>query len=235
MHKIETKDALGLNGPKYFAGDIGQASIEFKADSKKDGHFEGYASVFGNKDHGWDIMEPGAFTASVATRGSKGVKMLWQHDTRVIIGVWDDMVEDTHGLHVKGRLLLDLDKAKEAWILVKESQLDSLSIGYKTEDDTWDETANARRLKKVDLREISLVTFAMNELALIDRVKSGYNLTKRDLENYLVRDAGISRQKAKALLADGYDAAMGERDATVDEDTKELGDIFAAATAQLRS
>jgi len=235
MHRIETKDALGLNGPRYFDGAIGYNSMEWKASAKEEGHFEGYASVFGNKDLGWDIMEAGAFTSSITERGAKGIKMLWQHDTRDIIGVWDEMHEDTHGLFVKGRLLMELPQAKIAWTLVQAEQLDSMSIGYKSEDDTWDETVNARRLKKVDLREISLVTFAMNEAALITRVKSGYNLTKRDLESHLARDVGMGFKKAKALLAGGYETAMGERDATVDEETKELGDMFAQAAKLFRS
>ena len=234
MHRIETKDAAGNHGPKYFAGAIGYNSMEWKASATEEGHFEGYASVFGNKDLGWDIVEAGAFTSSVAARGAKGIKMLWQHDTRSIIGVWDEMHEDTHGLYVKGRLLMGIHQAKEAWILVSEGQLDSMSIGYKTEDDTWDETVNARRIKKLDLREISLVTFAMNEAALITRVKSGYNPTKRDIERYLIRDVGMTRSKALAFMANGYDA-IGERDATIDEDRKALGDVFAQAAALFRA
>jgi len=38
----------------------------------------GYASLFGKSDQGGDIVEKGAYGASLA-RG-RGVKMLWQHD-----------------------------------------------------------------------------------------------------------------------------------------------------------
>lgn len=43
---------------------------------------EGYASLFGKADQGGDIVEAGAYGASLARAIQKGctVKMLWQHD-----------------------------------------------------------------------------------------------------------------------------------------------------------
>ncbi len=42
-----------------------------------DGHFTGYASVFGVPDLGRDVVLPGAFAASLARRGPQGVRMLF--------------------------------------------------------------------------------------------------------------------------------------------------------------
>jgi hypothetical protein len=47
-----------------------------------DGTFEGYASTFGNKDSGGDVIMPGAFAKSIRTKGVRGVKMLLDHDPR---------------------------------------------------------------------------------------------------------------------------------------------------------
>ena len=43
---------------------------------------EGYASLFGQKDQGGDVVKPGAYAASLAmaARDGRKVKMLWQHD-----------------------------------------------------------------------------------------------------------------------------------------------------------
>ena len=69
----------------------------------------GYASLFGKSDQGGDIVEKGAYGASLAK--GRGVKMLWQHDPAQPIGVWDEVREDDTGLWVKGRLLTDVAKA----------------------------------------------------------------------------------------------------------------------------
>ena len=52
------------------------------------GRFEGYASLFGVVDLAKDVVVPGAFRASLAARGARGVRMLWQHDPAEPIGRW---------------------------------------------------------------------------------------------------------------------------------------------------
>ena len=95
-----------------------------------DATLEGYASLFGNIDQGGDAVQPGAFRASLA-EGRK-VRMLWQHDPNQPIGVWDDVREDQKGLWVRGRILIDLAKGREAAALVAAGAIDGLSIGYRT-------------------------------------------------------------------------------------------------------
>ena len=77
---------------------------------------EGYASVFGTEDRGGDIVEKGAYAASLKALGAgkRRVRMLWQHDPAEPIGVWDEVREDGKGLFVKGRLLPDVARAREA-------------------------------------------------------------------------------------------------------------------------
>ncbi len=59
------------------------------------GVFEGLASTFGNQDMVGDVVEPGAFAATIARPGR--IKMLWQHDARAPIGVWEDIRETAAG------------------------------------------------------------------------------------------------------------------------------------------
>ncbi len=123
---------------------------------------EGYASVFGVADQGGDVVLPGAYAASLKRLGAEGrrVKMLWQHDPGQPLGVWDDIREDAHGLWVKGRVLTDLSRGREAAALLAAGAIDGLSIGYRTIK--ADRDAKGRRLlAEVELWEVSLVTFPM--------------------------------------------------------------------------
>ena len=224
---------LQKTGTHQYSGDVGQTTLEIKAVDGETGEFEGYASVFGVKDRGWDIVEPGAFLASIASRPAKGVKMLWHHDPRDLRGSWSDIQEDAYGLKVVGKVNLNLSKGPDTYEMLKADMLDGMSIGYTTEKHVIDDEVQARRLIKVNLYEISLVTFPMNEDSLINRVKSGHIPTVRELESILARDAGLSVQQSKAFIADGYKALTSARDAAGSEDLKEFADQMDAMTAYL--
>lgn len=142
-------------------------ALELKAEGD-DRTVEGWASTFGNKDAGDDIIVPGAFAESLTVRKPK---MLWQHDTGELIGVWDAATETAKGLYVKGRFA-DTPRGNEAYTLAKMGALDSMSIGYSTIDYAYDPASNTRTLKKLELWEVSLVTFPMNDQATITTVKS---------------------------------------------------------------
>ncbi|WP_282157764.1 HK97 family phage prohead protease [Shimia thalassica] len=129
----------------------------------QDGHvIEGYASLFDAKDQGGDIVQKGAYAASLQRLIASGraVKMLWQHDPAQPIGVWDEVREDQHGLWVKGRLLTEIEKGREAAALVGAGAIDGLSIGYRTLRASKDEKG-CRLLQELELWEVSLVTFPM--------------------------------------------------------------------------
>jgi uncharacterized protein len=118
----------------------------------------GYASLFGATDQGGDIVEAGAYRISLAK--GRRIKMLWQHDPAQPIGIWDEVVEDAKGLWVRGRLLTDIARAREAASLIAAGAIDGLSIGYRTLRAHKD-ASGARRLSELDLWEVSLVTFPM--------------------------------------------------------------------------
>lgn len=121
----------------------------------------GYASLFGVGDQGGDTVIPGAYGASLERLEAKGgrVKMLWQHDPAQPIGVWDEVREDERGLWVKGRILTDVDKGREAAALIAAGAIDGLSIGYRTVK--AEKSAKGRNLTELELWEVSLVTFPM--------------------------------------------------------------------------
>lgn len=132
------------------------------------GTFEGLLSPYGNVDHGRDVVERGAYTKTLKERGNK-IPMLWSHKTDVPIG--ELALEDREdGLWCKGRFILDLAAAKEAYICVKNGIATGLSIGFETIKDSIED--GVRHLKEVRLYEGSVVLFPMNDLARIATVKS---------------------------------------------------------------
>ena len=123
---------------------------------------EGYASLFGQTDQGGDIVQSGAYAASLSalSAANRSVKMLWQHDPAQPIGLWEEVREDARGLYVKGRLLDSVEKGREAAALVAAGAMDGLSIGYRTVKASKDEKGH-RLLTELELWEVSLVTFPM--------------------------------------------------------------------------
>jgi len=188
---------------KFDEKDIIEVKSELKAwddegSNKEYGMFEGYGSVFGNKDLGNDVIEKGAFTKSIRRRTNKGVKLLYQHKSDMPIGVFDEIKEDDHGLVVKGRLALKTQAGAEAYELLKMGALDGLSIGFKINpaEVSYDRRANKRIIKEVDLMEVSLVTFPMNPQATVRSVK-GQEISIREWEKGM-RDAfNLSRSESK--------------------------------------
>ncbi len=104
---------------------------------------------------------PGAFRDSLAARGTRGVKLLFQHDPNEPIGVWLELNEDGRGLHARGRLMPEVTRAREVLSLMRAGALDGLSIGFRTVQGRTDPASGVRRLDKIDLWEISVVTFPM--------------------------------------------------------------------------
>jgi len=160
------------------------------------GTVEGYASMFGLIDRGGDIVMPGAFKATLAAwRKKKQLPpMLWQHDPYSPIGVWTDLVEDDKGLKVKGELVLEVPQAAQARALMMKGAVRSLSIGYLTKEAEIDRATGARQLKKVDLWEVSLVTFPMLPEAVITSAKGDFDAPAWERA---FRSEGLSNREAK--------------------------------------
>lgn len=144
----------------------------------EDGRFSGYGSVFGNLDSHRDVIERGAFSASLAAWRSRGrfPPMRLQHGSSgnpfrhddLPVGKWLEMREDARGLWVEGQLLaLDTDQGKRLLSLMKAGVLDGLSIGYVVKNSRPGSGRVARYLTEIDLRELSVVDEPSNDEARV--------------------------------------------------------------------
>lgn len=182
------------------------APLEIKALSE-DGSFEGYGSVFNEVDAYGERVAPGAFAQSIREKGPKGVALLWQHNAREPIGVYTEMREDDRGLYVKGKLALKTQRGMEAYELMKMEAVTGLSIGFMPQTYENDEESGVITLTRVDLWETSIVTFPANDAARVSAVKafgSGETPEPKVLERALRMELGMSKQQAKAFMADGF-------------------------------
>ena len=136
------------------------------------GVFTGYASLFNVADAQGDIVLPGAFAQSLRERGPEGVRMLFQHDPAEPVGAWIEMFENARGLYVRGRLNAKVQRGAELLALLQQRAIDGLSIGFRTVFANRPGAGALRRLHRIDLWEVSLVTFPMLKDARVDRLKA---------------------------------------------------------------
>lgn len=168
---------------------------------EEDGSFEGFLSVYNVVDYGNDVVEPGAFTKTIQDR--KGVvPMLWQHDEKQPIGSLE-LEERSEGLWVRGKFLLDVERAREAYALVKAGIIRGLSIGYRAVQKQV--VKGVRHLKEIQLFEGSVVTFPMNAAALIETVKAA-----KEEKDFLVELERIRLHTMRWMMMDALQAALYE-------------------------
>lgn len=191
--------------------------VKFAKDAPE-GTFSGYASIFNHEDFGGDVILKGAFKQTLADWAKKGKlpKMLLQHgggyfggssEDMIPIGKWNSMEEDSKGLYVEGRLIaLDTDRGKALHAAMREGEMDGLSIGYRAKEFILGTKPEEpyRTIKRLDLMEVSVVLFGMNDKALVDSVKSDMIDAINTLSEAeeVLREAGIfSRKAATAFVS----------------------------------
>lgn len=215
---------------KHKHAQLQHKQFAFKAQAvNDDGTFSGYGSVFGNLDSYREIVAPGAFADSLKSIKESGdpLPALWQHNSYEPIGGYDVLEEDDHGLKVQGWLMHEeVQRAREAYALMKRRVVKGMSIGYYVLADSYDEKERIRTLTKLELVEISIVTFPANPEAQVDAVKAkllrGDLPTLREFEKVL-REQGYSKALAEKIAAGGYKQLLGSGDPIGAEEANAAG------------
>lgn len=170
----------------------------FKLDDVADvGTFTGHASVAKNVDLGNDKVMAGAFTKTL--KENPEVPVLWQHVPGDVVGTGEPR-EDSKGLAVKGTLVLEVQRAKEAHALMKARAVKGLSIGYDVIKQTFEK--NVRLLHELKLYEFSIVTFPMNPLAQVNAVKRLAEHGNKFAATFEAMNAEAQLRSAKYTMVD---------------------------------
>lgn len=143
------------------------------ADDSK-GLVKGYASIFNNIDSDSDMIMRGAYAKTLKENGYR-VKYLYQHDMSKPLGKMRELYEDDKGL----AFVAEIPKTtlgKDVMELMKAGVISENSVGImpiKKED-----KSEYRELQEVKLYEVSAVTLAANDQAMILDVKGNVDLDK---------------------------------------------------------
>ncbi|ATQ70240.1 phage major capsid protein [Methylosinus trichosporium OB3b] len=195
-------------------------TLELKfAGAQDSGAFEGLAAAYGNIDSAGDVIAPGAFAASLADHKAAGTwpVLLWQHMQDEPIGVIDALHETPAGLHIKGRLDLNVRRGAEAHSLIKSGAIKGLSIGFRTIDATRD-ARGVRTIRNAYLGEISIVTLAANDKAKVTSIK-GANMENED------DNGSVAEIKTKLEELEGKTAKLDEMEKKL-ADAEKRADAF---------
>lgn len=194
---------------------------DFKMD-KETGVFTCYGNVKGNIDHALDRTLDGAYQESIDKHKANGTmpKMFWMHNKYGMpVGTWIEMKEDNKGLFLKGKLS-KTSMGTDIETLAKDGALDSFSIGYRVIEEKWNSDKRCNDLIKLDIVEVSWVTFACNEESRLQEIKThldeGKLPTKAELREILDSVSWLSKRQIEKITA-AYQPGVDE-----DSEEKEL-------------
>ena len=180
---------------------------ELKDVDEKSGIVTGYGSVFNKVDADGDIITKGAYTKTIAENGER-VKYLYQHKMDMPLGKMIKLYEDEKGLMFEAEIP-KTTLGKDVMELMKAGVITENSVGIMPlqKESCPDGMDNCyRKLTEVKLYEISAVTYAANDEAIILDVKGNYNKEKI-LKRYdnlvkLIRKGEISDNLGYAIEAE---------------------------------
>jgi HK97 family phage prohead protease len=161
--------------------------------------FSGYASVFDGIDSYGDTIVKGAYTETLKDR-ERPVQLRWNHYGPVI-GKFTEIREDDKGLFVTGELTKGHSTAEDAAALLRHGAISGLSIGYIAKE--ADEDGPIRKLKRIELFEISVVEEPADNSAHITGIKSAFDECKslKDIELTIRRNCGLSQSVSTAIVS----------------------------------
>ena len=189
---------------------------ELKDADEKSGIVKGYGSVFGNIDSDGDIINKGAYTKTITENGNR-VKYLYQHDMDKPLGKMTNLYEDEKGLMFEAQIP-KTRLGKDVMELMKTGVITENSVGIlPIQKEMVD---GHRHINEVKLYEISAVTLAANDQAMIMDVKGNY-----DKEKIMKRYDNMAKLIRKGNITDDLGFAL-------EAEILKLKSLFAKITTQ---
>ena len=177
------------------------SKFEVKESNDDSRIIKGYASVFNNLDSDSDVIQKGAFTKTIKERGPEGkkqIKLVSQHNMGQPVGVIKNLYEDDKGLYMEAKFGTHT-AGEDHYRMAKEGILDEFSVGFVAEKKE-ENNDGGYDIKEIKLYEVSLVTVAANEEAVVTEVKSDKQLEEVEKLAKQVEDEDLAFKLEKELL-----------------------------------
>lgn len=198
-----------VHGAEVKAGFVFHAATEAELKAigtdLPDGYVAGWAST-STRDHYDHVVEPGAFSESIAEKGltgPTGIKFLHGHDRDKVIGVIKVLDQRGDRLWIEAQLNLNVSYVKDLYETLKMVGGMSFSVGFFLVDYAWEINHETKdeylRIKKGDLFEVSIVPFPGNSDCTMEFVKNRETLptTLAQFEKALVA-TGLFKTRVEA-------------------------------------
>jgi len=125
--------------------------------------FRGYAAVFNSKSEDLggfrETIRPGAFSKSLSEK--RAIKMFLNHNSDIVLASTRKssltLTQDERGLLAEASLP-DNEWGRPVADAIRRGDIDSMSFGFQTVKDSWNEDLSHRELVEVRLFEVSPVT-----------------------------------------------------------------------------
>lgn len=186
--------------------------LNVRVTSADEGIIEGIASRWNEEDAYGDLVQRGAFSASLAQHQANGTTpaMLWLHGQPA--GTWEVIEERADGLYVRGKFALNTDTGRQAYEHAKAGTTTGLSIGFRYVDVEFG--ANGEWIvKAVDLHEISLTPTPAAPRARISQVRStGGNMPEQTQTTPAPEPVALSDFAALQSEVRGLTEALEQRE-----------------------
>jgi HK97 family phage prohead protease len=177
--------------------------FEVKEFGDEEGTIEGFAST-NDLDRTNDIITEDALKRAIKLLKEEGIDMIpmkFMHQRDQIIGGFPvDKTEVKDGnFFVQGKFTKGVQKAQEAFALIKADVLKTFSIGFYILDAEWKD--DVRIIKELFITEISIVDIPANAAAKITNIKNIESLDALKAVETLLKDNGFSSKEAKTLIS----------------------------------
>lgn len=199
---------------------IKSAPMSVKAgpdDDLAEGEFVVYASTFTREPDSYgDVVAKGAFAESIEAWKQSGNTLpgLFGHrmdDPDFYVASAKEIVEDDHGLRIRGEFDLESPKGSQVYRLVKGRRLNQLSFAYEVLDEgqvVLEDGRKANELRKLHIHEFSFVPIGANQDTSVVAVKA-------------LADALVDAKAGRVLAQKHIDSLRAAQDA--------IGAVIAAA------
>lgn len=177
-----------------------QSDLKTRAEQNGEMYIEGYFAVYNQETELWpgayEEIAPGAFDETL----SNDIRALVNHDPNYVLGRNKvgtlELKSDSRGLWGRIKINPNDTDAVNLYERVKRGDIDQCSFGFNIldEETEWREDGTVKwRLKKIDLHEVSVVTFPAYE-------QTGVQARKAEVEQHRQRQLEVKKNQMKERL-----------------------------------